>query len=119
MTLKGADKFIQTLNAKGSNARQVASIVRSKTSDIQRQAQRLEPVKTGNLKRQTTVFVSNGSKKIVGTVTANATNHGFNYGYAQEHGTRYITGKHFLETAYNANKQDFINKIKGALRNEP
>lgn len=112
MTLKGADKFIQAVNAKGANARQVAGIVRAKTSDVQRQAQRLEPVKTGNLKRQTTVAVSN----IVGTVTANATNRGFNYGYAQEHGTRYITGKHFMETAYNANKQDFINKIKGVVK---
>ena len=116
MTLKGADKFIQAVNAKGANARQVAGIVRSKTSEIQSQAQRLEPVKTGNLKRQTTIAVSNSSQKIVGTVTANATNRGFNYGYAQEHGTRYITGKHFLETAYNANKQDFINKIKGVVK---
>lgn len=115
MTLKGADKFIQAVNAKGANARQVAGVVRSKTSDIQSQAQRLEPVKTGNLKRQTTVYISNQQRQIVGTVTANAMNRGFNYGYAQEHGTRYITGKHFLETAYNANKQDFINKIKGVV----
>lgn len=115
MTLKGADKFIQAINAKGANVRQVYDIVRSKTSDIQSQAQRLEPVKTGNLKRQTTVYVSNQQRQIVGTVTANAMNRGFNYGYAQEHGTRYITGKHFLETAYNANKQDFINKIKGVV----
>ena len=115
MTLKGADKFIQAVNAKGANVRQVSDIVRSKTSDIQSQAQRLEPVKTGNLKRQTTVYVSNQQRQIVGTVTANAMNRGFNYGYAQEYGTRYITGKHFLETAYNANKQDFINKIKGVV----
>ena len=115
MTLKGADKFIQAVNAKGANVRQVSDIVRSKTSDIQNQAQRLEPVKTGNLKRQTTVYVSNQQRQIVGTVTANAMNRGFNYGYAQEYGTRHITGKHFLETAYNANKQDFINKIKGVV----
>lgn len=116
MTLKGADKFIQAVNAKGANARKVAGIVLSKTSEIQSQAQRLEPVKTGNLKRKTTITVSNGSQKVVGAVTANATNRGFNYGYAQEYGTRYITGKHFLETAYNANKQDFINKIKGVVK---
>lgn len=116
MTLKGADKFIQAVNAKGANVRQVSDIVRSKTSDIQSQAQRLEPVKTGNLKRQTTVSVSNTQRQIVGTVTANAMNRNFNYGYAQEYGTRYITGKHFLETAYNANKQDFINKIKGVVK---
>lgn len=115
MTLKGADKFIQAVNAKGANTRQVSDIVRSKTRDIQSQAQRLEPVKTGNLKRQTTVSVSNKQRQIVGTVTANAMNRNFNYGYAQEYGTRYITGKHFLETAYNANKQDFINKIKGVV----
>ena len=116
MTLQGADKFIKSVNAKGANARKVADIVRYEASAIQSQAQRLEPVKTGNLKRQTTVSVSNGSQKVVGTVTANATNRGFNYGYAQEHGTRYITGKHFMETAYNANKQDFINKIKGVVK---
>ena len=116
MTLKGADKFIQAVRAKSVSAQHVTRIVRSKTSDIQSQAQRLEPVKTGNLKRQTTVSVSNGSQKVIGTVTANATNRGFNYGYAQEHGTRYITGKHFMETAYNANKQDFINKIKGVVK---
>lgn len=116
MTLKGAEKFIQSVNTKGANARHVSGIVSAKTSDIQRQAQRLEPVKTGNLKRQTTISVSNGSQKIVGTVTSNATNRGFNYGYAQEHGTRYITGKHFMEIAYNANKQDFINKIKGVVK---
>lgn len=116
MTLKGADKFIQAVNAKGANTRQVSDIVRSKTRDIQSQAQRLEPVKTGNLKRQTTVSVSNKQRQIVGTVTANAMNRNFNYGYAQEYGTRYITGKHFLETAYNANKQDFINKIKGVVK---
>lgn len=115
MTLKGADKFIQAVNAKGTNVRQVSDIVRSKTSDIQSQAQRLEPVKTGNLKRQTTVSVSNQQQQIVGTVTANAMNRGFNYGYAQENGTIYITGKHFLEKAYDANKQDFINKIKGVV----
>ena len=40
MTLKGADKFIQAVNAKGANARKVSDIVRSKTSDIQSQAQR-------------------------------------------------------------------------------
>ena len=116
MTLKGADKFIQRVNAKGANARQLSGVVRSKISDIQRQAQRLEPRKTGNLKRQTTVSVSSGSRQIVGTVTANATNRGFNYGYAQEHGTRYITGKGFMETAYKANKQDFINKVKGVVK---
>lgn len=116
MTLKGADKFIKAVNAKGANARKVVGIVRSKTSEIQSQAQRLEPVKTGNLKRQTNISVSKGSQQVVGTVTANATNRGFNYGYAQEHGTRYITGKHFMKTAYNANKQDFINKIKGVVK---
>lgn len=115
MTLKGADKFIQAVNTKGANTRKVSDIVRSKTSDIQSQAQRLEPVKTGNLKRQTTVSVSNTQRQIVGTVTANAMNRGFNYGYAQENGTIYITGKHFLEKAYDANKQDFINKIKGVV----
>ena len=116
MTLKGADKFIQRVNAKGAVADDLIGIVRSKTADIKAQAQRLEPVKTGNLKRQTTFRTYKGKTVVHGTVKANATNRGFNYGYAQEHGTRYITGKHFMETAYNANKQDFINKIKGVVK---
>lgn len=110
--VKGADAFIKAVNAKGMVANDVTGVVRKKSADIKSQAQRLAPVRTGHLKRSASFQVKASGTKVVGTINMDAMNRNFNYGYAQEHGTRYISGKHFLETAFDANKEDFEQQIR-------
>lgn len=113
----GADKFIAAVSGKANAApKKVANVLRSETAAMQSQAQRLEPVRTGNLRRSTNISVTTSGNTAIGTVTANAYNKSYNYGYAQENGTRYIRGKHFMETAFNAHSQSFKQKMSEVLK---
>lgn len=100
--------------------RDARNAVKKATTATQAQAVRLEPVKTGYLKRNTTIKFINTVQQTTGTVTANALNKGYNYGARQEFDTKL---KHpnggqalFMQTAFNAQKEGFIRDINEVFK---
>ena len=117
----GGDQYIQAVKKMAERVPQAArDTVKRYTVATQAQAVRLEPVKTGFLKRNTTIKIQNTIKTTTGTVTANAFNRGYNYGARQEFDTklRHPNGGQakFMSTAFNAQKAGFIRDIKGVLK---
>lgn len=117
----GGDQYIQAVNKMAAKVPQAArDTVKRYTVATQAQAVRLEPVKTGFLKRNTTIKIQNTNKSTIGTVTANAYNRGYNYGARQEFDTKlnHPNGGQakFMSTAFNAQKSGFIRDIKGVLK---
>lgn len=116
MKVVGADKFISGQHKlMAALPKQVESLIRSTAASTQQQAQRLEPVKTGFLRRQTKVTITKNVWHIRGIVSADAYNGNFNYGYAQENGTKYIKPKLFMYQAFEAHKNVFIGNLKAVL----
>ena len=117
----GGDQYIQAVNKMAERVPQAArDTVKRYTVATQAQSVRLEPVKTGFLKRNTTIKIQNTTNSATGTVTANAFNRGYNYGARQEFDTklRHPGGGQakFMSTAFNAQKAGFIRDIKGVLK---
>lgn len=117
----GGNQYIQAVNKMAERVPQAArDTVKRYTVATQAQAIRLEPVKTGFLKRNTTIKIQNTTNSTIGTVTANAYNLGYNYGARQEFDTslHHPNGGQakFMSTAFNAQKAGFIRDIKGVLK---
>ena len=117
----GGDQYIQSVNNMAKRVPQAArDTVKRYTAATQAQAVRLEPVKTGFLKRNTTINIQSTARSTTGTVTANAYNRGYNYGARQEFDTKlnHPNGGQakFMSTAFNAQKAGFIRDIKGVLK---
>ncbi|NLS38281.1 hypothetical protein GHU05_04975 [Fructobacillus tropaeoli] len=118
MTVKGADEFRRAMQLKTMTVpAKVKALIMETTASTQQQAMRLEPVKTGFLRRSNKTEIKESPLWITGTVYANAYNKDFNYGYAQENGTRYIKPKLFMYQAYNAHKEIYKAKLKAVLMN--
>lgn len=118
VVIKGADNYISMVNDLASKVPQQArDAVKKYTTATQSQAVRLEPVKTGYLRRSTSISFINTTQQSTGTVTANAYNRGYNYGARQEFDSKlkHPNGgqAHFMETAFNAQKAGFIRDVKG------
>ncbi|CAH1853729.1 HK97-gp10 family putative phage morphogenesis protein [Convivina intestini] len=114
--IEGADKFISVHTNKLTRVPAAArELVRSTTASTQAQATRLAPVKTGFLRRNIGITLVNTGMNSVGTVTGNAMNRNFNYGYAQENGTRYIQPKLFMYQAFQTHKNVFISNLEAVL----
>ena len=118
IVIKGADNYISMVNDLARKVPQQArNAVKKYTTSTQAQAVRLEPVKTGYLRRNTRVSFVNTTQQSTGTVTANAYNRGYNYGARQEFDSKlkhHNGGQaHFMETAFNAQKAGFIRDVKG------
>lgn len=118
IVIKGADNYISMVNDLARKVPQQArDAVKKYTTATQAQAVRLEPVKTGYLRRSTSISFVNTAQQSTGTVTANAYNRGYNYGARQEFDSKlkHPNGgqAHFLETAFNAQKAGFIRDVKG------
>lgn len=118
VVIKGADNYISMVNDLARKVPQQArEAVKKYTTATQSQAVRLEPVKTGYLRRSTSISFINTTQQSTGTVTANAYNRGYNYGARQEFDSklRHPNGgqAHFMETAFNAQKAGFIRDVKG------
>ncbi|CAK8054119.1 HK97 gp10 family phage protein [Eupransor demetentiae] len=114
--VEGADKFVSAMTNKRQLLPERAKrLVQTTAASTQQQAARLAPVKTGFLKRSTNINVVSTSTTAVGTVTANAYNKNFNYGYAQENGTRFIKPKLFMYQAFMAHKNVFISNLEAIL----
>lgn len=118
VVIKGADNYISMVNDLTRKVPQQArDAVKKYTTATQAQAVRLEPVKTGYLRRSTSVSFVNTTQQSTGKVTANAYNRGYNYGARQEFDSklRHPNGgqAHFMETAFNAQKAGFIRDVKG------
>ena len=117
----GGDQYIQAVNKIAAKVPQAArETVKRYTVATQAQAVRLEPVKTGFLKRNTTIKIQSTTNSTIGTVTANAFNRGYNYGARQEFDTKlnHPNGgqSKFMYTAFEAQKAGFIRDIKGVLK---
>ena len=117
----GGNQYIQAVNKMAERVPQAArNTVKRYTVATQAQAVRLEPVKTGFLKRNTTINIQNMANSTTGKVTANAFNRGYNYGARQEFDMRlsHPNGGQakFMSTAFNAQKAGFIRNIKGVLK---
>ena len=113
----GGDQYIQAVNNMAKRVPQAArDTVKRYTAATQAQAVRLEPVKTGFLKRNTTIKIQNTTNSTIGTVTANAFNRGYNYGARQEFDTKlhHPNGGQakFMETSFNAQKVGFVRDMK-------
>lgn len=118
VVIKGADNYISMVNDLARKVPQQArDAVKKYTTATQAQAVRLEPVKTGYLRRSTSISFINTTQQSTGTVTANAYNRGYNYGARQEFDSKlkHPNGgqAHFMETAFNAQKAGFIRDVKG------
>jgi len=121
VTITGTNEYISLVNNMLRKVPQGArDAVRHYTIATQAQAVRLEPVKTGFLRRSTTISFDNTTMTSTGTVTANAYNRGYNYGARQEYDDKlhHPNGgqAHFMETAFEAQKAGFIRDIKGVLK---
>lgn len=117
----GGDQYIRAVNQMAKRVPQAArDVVKRYTVATQAQAVRLEPVKTGFLKRNTTIKMQGNAYYSRGTVSANAYNRGYNYGARQEFDTKlnHPNGGQakFMSTAFNAQKAGFIRDIKGVLK---
>lgn len=118
MTVKGADEFRRAMQDKMNRVpAKVKALIQETTASTQQQAMRLEPVKTGFLRRSNKTEIQESPLWIIGTVSANAYNKDFNYGYAQENGTRYIKPKLFMYQAYQTHKEVFKSNLKAVLMN--
>lgn len=118
MTVKGAEEFRRAMQDKMNRVpAKVKALIQETTASTQQQAMRLEPVKTGYLKRNNKIDIQERPNWVIGTVSANAYNKDYNYGYAQENGTRYIKPKLFMYQAYNAHKEVYKSKLKAVLMN--
>lgn len=119
--IQGGDQYIKMVNDIATKTPpQAREVVKKYTVATQAQAVRLEPVKTGYLKRNTTIKFINTAQQTTGTVTANALNKGYNYGARQEFDTKL---KHpnggqalFMQTALNAQKEGFIRDINEVFK---
>lgn len=117
MTVTGADKFISAMRVKDKEAvAKSKAIVRSVASDLQGQVMRTVPVDTGYLRREVQVQMQGNAYYSQATITANAYNGRFNYGYAQENGTRYIGPKFFMSNAFRIHGALFKQKISEVLK---
>lgn len=119
--LEGGDQYIQLVNSMANKLPNTArEVVRHYTAATQAQAVRLEPVKTGYLRRNTQIEIQDYRTNINGIVTANAYNKNYNYGARQEFDTKL---KHpnggqalFMTTAFNAQQSGFLRDIKDAFK---
>lgn len=121
ITLEGGDQYIQLVNNMTNKLPNKAKdVVRHYTAATQSQAVRLEPVKTGYLRRNTQIDIQDRGSSITGIVTGNAYNRGYNYGARQEFDAKlhHPNGgqAHFMQTAFNAQQSGFLRDIKGAFR---
>lgn len=117
MTVTGADKFISAMKVKDKTAiSKSRAIVRSVASNMQGQVMRTVPVDTGYLRREVHVQTQGNAYYSQATITANAYNGRFNYGYAQENGTRYIGPKFFMSNAFRIHGALFKQKISEVLQ---
>lgn len=116
--VSGADEFIRDQRRRMTTVPEgIKRAIKVTAADTQAQAARLAPVKTGFLRRSVDIKVTESGGTFTGEVTGNAFNRGFNYGYAQENGTRFIKPNYFMKQAFDVNKSVFISRLTEVLRN--
>ena len=117
MKSNGAKKLQMRLSTMGKIAPALAKkIVMSEAGAMQAQVERSVPVKSGHLQRSVALSTVNTGKSYRVVVSANAYNKSlYNYGYAQEEGTKYIKGKFFMKNAYEVHSKIFKAKIKDVM----
>lgn len=93
MRLDGMDELQDALSRGADIDRPVREIVKRRTSEMNRKAQRFAPVATGDLRRSIlSTYENNGLTGI--------TRAGMNYAPYVEYGTRYMSAKPFLRPAF-------------------
>ncbi|MFC3212725.1 HK97-gp10 family putative phage morphogenesis protein [Planomicrobium okeanokoites] len=107
--LSGMDVLIMQLEGGARIEEAAKKIVKRRTSEMNRLAQRKAPVDTGELRRSiTSVYTDNG---MTGQVSA-----GMHYSPYVEYGTRFMTAQPFMRPAYQATKAEFITDLERLVR---
>ena len=108
MEIRGVNELKRALN-KHKDLSDVKRVVSQNGSEMQRGAQRKVPVDTGTLKRSIGLELSDGG--LTATVEPTAEYSGY-----VEYGTRYMEAQPFVRPAFNEQKQQFINDMKGLVK---
>lgn len=113
----GAKALQMRLNTMGKIAPALAKkITMAEAGAMQAQVERTVPVKSGHLQRSVSLSSVNTGKSYRVVVSANAyTKTLFNYGYAQEHGTKFVKGKFFMKNAYEVHSKIFKSKLMDVM----
>lgn len=109
MRLDGMDVLLLQLQGGARIEEAVQRIVKRRTSEMNRLAQRNAPVDTGELRRSIlSTFTNNG---MTGTVKA-----GMHYSPYVEYGTRFMTAQPFMRPAFLVVKPEFIRDLEMLVR---
>lgn len=109
MRLDGMDALIQHLEGAHAADGPVKQIVKRRTSEMNRLAQRAAPVDTGELRRSILSEYLNGG--LTGHVTA-----GIHYAPYVEYGTRFMTAQPFMRPAFHAVAMGFREDLERLVR---
>lgn len=116
MGVFGADNFINMQSEKLRKAPdKVFKILQDTANSTRSQAVRIAPVRTGFLRNSIRPEMVINGTKMTATVYGNAYSGSFNYGYAQEYGTKYVRPKYFITTAFEAHKELFRSRLKEVI----
>ena len=106
--IEGGDELVRSIRNR-LGADRVVPVIRRNTSQAQAKAMRLAAVDTGFMKRSITMRVD--VTGLAGYIVAGA-----EYSPYQEFGTRYMTGKAFMQPAAREQAPIFINDLRNLLR---
>lgn len=109
MRIDGMDALILHLERGAQIEEKVKEIVKKRTSELNRNAQRYAPVDTGELRRSIISTYENGG--LVGLVKAN-----MHYAPYVEYGTRFMVAKPFLRPAFYEVVFEFQEDLKWLVR---
>lgn len=109
MELNGMDSLILHLSRATRVDGPVSEIVKRRTSEMNRMAQREAPYLTGELRRSIISTYLEGG--LVGQVKA-----GMDYAPYVEYGTRFMTAQPFMRPAFQAVNAGFISDIERLVR---
>lgn len=109
MRLDGMDVLLLHLEGGARIEEAVQKIVKKRTSEMNRLAQRNAPVDTGELRRSIlSTFTDNG---MTGQVSS-----GMHYSPYVEYGTRFMTAQPFMRPAYQVVKPEFVRDLEMLVR---
>ena len=108
--LSGVSELKSVLKAQSDTWKAAKMAVKLNGAELQQKAQRNAPVDTGNLRRSIVLSIKDGGMTAEVTATAD-------YAGYVEYGTRFMMAQPFMHTAFNEQRDIFINDLKRALKN--
>ena len=108
LSIKGIDQLVKHLD-KAASLNDVQQVVKSNTSKMTANMQRLAPVDTGYMKRSIKMELTEGG------FSGQAGPHA-DYSAYVEYGTRFQSAQPFVKPAYNEQKGVFIKELERLLK---